>query len=192
MKKTLTLFAFVPLAAAAQSLVGTAPENRTAFLEDFTGIHCGYCPEGHVIMAALEEQYTSRFVTVGVHAGGYAVPSGNEPDFRTDEGTEIDAHFTIGGYPAGVINRHLFAGADDLGRGAWAGAVADMLALPSPVNLGVESSFDQGTQQLTVHVYALYTANSPAGNDYISVFLKEDHLIGYQADYTNGTQPNYD
>lgn len=192
MKTIPALLMCVPAIAGAQSLVNTAPENRTALLEDFTGIHCGYCPEGHAIAASLEAALNDRLVVVGVHAGVYAVPSGSEPDFRTPEGTDIDAHFTISGYPAGVINRHLFAGADDLGRGAWEGAVNEVLAMPSPVNVGVESSFDSGTQELTVHVHALYTSDSPGGNDYISVLVKENHLIGWQTDYANGNHTDYD
>jgi len=193
MKKTLTLIAFAPLVAFGQSLVSQAPQNRTALLEDFTGIHCGYCPQGHVIAADLEALHGPNMVTVGVHAGVFAVPGVGEPDFQTADGTAIDAYFTISGYPAGVINRHLFNGADDLGRGAWEGAVADMLALPSPVNLGMESSFDAGTRDLTVTVELLYTANSPGGDDYISVLLQESHIIGPQTDYgPSGNHTNYD
>lgn len=184
MKNLVTPFLFLPLLAGAQSLVSDQPQQRTAFLEDFTGLHCGYCPEGHVIMETLEEQHGARFVTVGVHAGPFAAPSTGEPDFRTTAGTAIDAHFTIGGYPAGVINRHLFNGADDLGRGAWEGAVAEMLALPSPVNLGMQSSFDEGTRELTVTVELLYTAESPVpASDFISVLIKEDHITAPQTDY---------
>ncbi len=189
MKQLVTLIGLAPMMALGQSLVYPVPQNRTALLEEYTGIHCGYCPEGHAIAASLEGVLQDKFVTVGVHAGGYAVPGAGEPDFRTADGTAIDAYFTVGGYPAGTVNRHLFNGADDLGRGAWEGAVNDMLALPSPVNVGVESSFDGTT--LTVHVVGLYTGNSPAGNDFLSVLIKENGLVGYQADYTNGTQPNY-
>lgn len=193
MKKLITLTSLLPALASAQSLVHYTPEQRTALLEDFTGIHCGYCPEGHAIAADLEATYTDRIVVVGVHAGGYAVPqNSSEPDFRTDEGTAIDAFFTIGGYPAGVIDRHLFNGADDLGRGAWAGAVSQVLAMPSPVNVGVESSYDAGTQQLTVHVVGYYTGDSPSGSDYVSVLVKENHLIGWQTDYGNGNHTDYD
>lgn len=193
MKQLITLSALLPALATAQSLVHFTPENRTALLEDFTGIHCGYCPEGHAIAADLEAAYTDRIAIVGVHAGGYAVPqNSSEPDFRTDEGTALDAYFTISGYPAAVIDRHLFNGADDLGRGAWAGAVGQVLALPSPVNVGVESSYDAGTQQLTVHVVGYYTGDSPSGADYISVLLKENHLIGWQTDYGNGNHTDYD
>jgi hypothetical protein len=194
MKKLVTPFLLLPLLAGAQSLVSDQPQLRTAFLEDFTGLHCGYCPEGHVIMEGLEEQHGARFVTVGVHAGPFASPSTGEPDFRTPAGTAIDAHFTIGGYPAGVINRHLFNGADDLGRGAWEGAVAEMLALPSPVNLGMVSEFDESTRELTVTVELLYTADSPLpASDYISVLIKEDHIIAPQTDYgPTGNHAAYD
>jgi hypothetical protein len=193
MKKFLTLFAFTPLLALGQSLVSTSPQNRTVLLEDFTGIHCGYCPEGHVIANALEAQYGPRIAVVGVHAGPFATPDTGEPDLRTTAGTAIDAYFTISGYPAGVINRRVFGGLDDLGRGAWEGAVGEVLELPSPVNLGMASSFDAATRDLQVSVELLYTADSPAGEDFISVLLKENHITGPQTDYgPAGNHTDYD
>ena len=192
MKQALLLLAALPAMAQGQSLVSTSNQNRTVLLEDFTGIHCGYCPEGHVIAAALEAQHGPHIAVVGVHAGPYAAPATGEPDFRTTDGTAIDSYFTIGGYPAGVISRHLFNGADDLGRGAWEGAVNEMLALPSPVNLGVASAFDAGTRELTVTVELLYTADSPAGEDFISVLLTENGIIGPQTDYgPSGNHTDY-
>ncbi len=191
MRSLYALMAAAPLSAAGQSLVSMLPEQRTALLEDFTGIHCQYCPEGHAVAAAIEASAPDQVVIVGVHAGPYATPGTGEPDFRTTEGTDIDAYFTIAGYPAGVINRHLFNGADDLGRGLWEGAVNEMLATSSPVNLGVESSFDAVSRDLTVNVVAYYTDNSPSGSDYISVLLKEGGLVGPQTT-TGGTIPNYD
>ena len=192
MKKTLTLIAMSPALAMAQSLVSTSPQPRTVLLEDFTGIHCGYCPEGHVIGDNLENMHTDRFVFVGVHAGGFAVPQAGEPDFRTPEGTAIDAHFAPSGYPNGVIDRHTFAAGTSLGRGAWDAATTEALGFTSPVNVGVESFFDSGTNELTVNVVLYYTANSPAGSDYIGVLLKESNIIGWQTDYgPNGDNPNY-
>lgn len=192
MKHLLTLLGLAPLAAAAQSLVHSTPENRTAMLEEFTGIHCGYCPEGHAIAAGLEATLKDRFVTISVHAGGYAVPSGGEPDFRTDDGTAIDAAMAVTGYPAGTVNRRTLDGALSYGRGSWEGMVNETVTLPSPVNVGVESSFNAATRELTVHAVGYYTAASAAGNDFLSVLLKENHIIGWQTDYGNGNQPNYD
>ncbi|MFZ1686221.1 MAG: Omp28-related outer membrane protein [Flavobacteriales bacterium] len=191
MKQILTLIAMSPALAMAQSLVSTDPQLRTVLLEDFTGIHCGYCPEGHVIGDNLEDMHKDQFVFVGVHAGVFAVPSGTEPDFRTPEATAIDAHFAPSGYPNGVIDRHTFADGTSLGRGLWDAATTEALAMSSPVNVGVESSFDGITRDLTVTVVLYYTANSPGGNDYIGVFLKESNIVGWQTDYGNGDNPNY-
>jgi len=188
MLRSLTLLTLLPTFVFGQSLVSHAPENRSALLEDFTGIHCVFCPEGHVIMASLETIYGSRFSTVGIHAGSFATPGAGEPDFRTAAGTAINDYFNVSSYPAGVINRHIFNGEDNLGRGSWAGAVADMLALPSPVNLGVESTFNTSTNELTVDVELYYTADSPTGDDYISVLVKENHIVGPQT----GGSPSYD
>ncbi len=188
MKKILTLSLLLPTVAFGQSLVGTSPENRTALLEDFTGIHCVYCPDGHVIMAQIAAANPGKVSMVGVHAGGFAAPGAGEPDFRTPEGTALDNFYQIPGYPSGVINRHAFPGGAARSRGSWVGDVAEMLSMPSPVNLGVESNFDTVSQELTVHVQLYYTSDSPGGDDHISVLVTEDHIIGPQT----GGSANYD
>lgn len=187
MKKILTLSLLLPTMAWGQSLVNTTPENRTVLLEDFTGIHCQYCPEGHVIMAQIDEAHPGVVSLVGVHAGTFANPGPGEPDFRTPEGTAIDSYYGISGYPSGVINRHSFSGTTVLNRGAWSGAADQVLAMSSPVNLGMESSYDEDTRELTVRVELYYTANSPGGNDRISVLITENNIIGPQT----GGSANY-
>ena len=37
------------LIASAQTFVSTTPENKNVILEEFTGISCGFCPDGHLI-----------------------------------------------------------------------------------------------------------------------------------------------
>ena len=52
MKKIFTLFSLILLSSVvviAQSFVSTTPENKNVVLEEFTGIHCGFCPDGHVV-----------------------------------------------------------------------------------------------------------------------------------------------
>jgi hypothetical protein len=192
MKKLVTLSVFLPSMAFGQALVSTLSQNRTALLEDFTGIHCGYCPDGHAIMEAIDAANPGKVSLVGIHAGPFATPNTGEPDFRTPDGNALDAYLNPSGYPSGMVNRHYFDGDQELGRGAWTDDVAQMLALPSPVNLGVESSFDSNTGVLTVHVQLYYTADSPGDNDRIAVLVTEDHLYGWQTDYGNGDNPNYD
>lgn len=191
MKKLLTLSAFIPSLLLGQSLVGTAPEHRTGFLEDFTGIHCVYCPEGHTIMTTVANAHPGLVSLVGVHAGSFAVPSTGQPDFRTTFGTTLNNYFGVSGYPSGIINRRPYNGATVLGRNLWAAAMDQVLALPSPVNLGMASSFDNTTRLLTVQVQLYYTAASPGGDDRISVLLTENHITGFQTT-PQGNNANYD
>jgi hypothetical protein len=194
MKQLLTLSLLLPSIAFGQSLAGTNAELRTGLLEDFTGIHCGYCPDGHAIMASIAEADPGRVSLVGVHAGGFAIPANeSEPDFQTPAGDALNAFYNVNSYPSGVINRHAFTGGAAQGRGSWEGDMAQMLAMPSPVNLGVESSYDAGSQQLTVHVQLYYTSDSPGADDRIAVLVTENHLIGWQTDYgPAGDHANYD
>ena len=40
---------------SAQTIVGTDPENKNVVLEEFTGIHCVFCPQGHAIAQAIKD-----------------------------------------------------------------------------------------------------------------------------------------
>jgi hypothetical protein len=39
----------------AQTIVSTSPENKKIILEEYTGIHCTYCPDGHEIAQSLKD-----------------------------------------------------------------------------------------------------------------------------------------
>ena len=39
------LLTFFTLATFAQTIVSTDPEDKKVVLEEYTGIHCGYCPD---------------------------------------------------------------------------------------------------------------------------------------------------
>ena len=111
MKKILlSIFAFATIVVTAQNNVSTTPENRNVVLEEFTGIYCGYCPDGHLLAQQLHDNNPGDVVLMNIHVGSYAAPQAGAPDFRTSFGTAIDGQADVAGYPAGTINRHLFAG----------------------------------------------------------------------------------
>ena len=60
MKKLLTIaLGLVTTISFAQTFVSTTPENKKVVLEEFTGIYCGFCPDGHVLGQALHTAYPS-------------------------------------------------------------------------------------------------------------------------------------
>ena len=91
MKKiTLSFFLLASFSTLlAQTIVSTAPQNRKVILEEFTGINCVYCPQGHAIANTLKAANPNNFFAINVHVGGYATPGPGQPDFRTPFGSAI-------------------------------------------------------------------------------------------------------
>jgi len=184
MKKIFTTFAILLSAGSltlAQTLVTTQPMNKNVILEDFTGIHCQYCPDGHEIAQSILDNNPGRSAVVSIHQGIYAVPNTGEPDYRTPFGDALANQTGLTGYPSGTVNRHVFSGSNTaLNRGDWVTSSNIILDQPSPVNVGIESDFDSITRLLTVHVELYYTSASSASTNYINVALIQDHIFGPQ------------
>ena len=48
------LFVLFAISSFSQTIVSTDPENKNVVLEEYTGIHCVWCPEGHAIAQAMQ------------------------------------------------------------------------------------------------------------------------------------------
>ena len=200
MKKILlSSFAIALQATAfAQLPVSTAPSNKSVVLEEFTGIKCVYCPDGHKIANNIKSANTpGKVILVNIHTGGYAAPSGSEPDFRTANGDAIAAISTMGitGYPTGSMNRHIYQGtAIAMSRGVWAQYATQTLGQPSYVNVALQGTLNVTTRVLTVNVEVYYTGASTASTNNLTVMLLENDVVGPQTGGTNynPTQVNPD
>ena len=172
----------------SQTLVSTDVQNKNVVLEEFTGIHCGYCPEGHAISQAIQDDDPGKVVLINIHTGGYATPNEGEPDFRTSFGDAIAGQSNLTGYPSGTVNRHLYTdlasnGGTAMGRGGWTAASSRILQEVSPVNVGASTSYNSSTRELTVNVELYYTGNSATNSNFINVALLQSNILGPQ---TNG------
>ena len=175
---------------SAQVLVGTDPMPKNAILEEFTGIHCTYCPSGHAIAQAILDANPGRAFTIALHQGSFAVPSTGEPDYRTIFGDAIAGQTGLTGYPSGTVNRRVFTGSTTaLGRSVWAASCAQIMEEDSPVNIGIASSYEASTRLLTVQVELYYTANTPTSSNFINVALTQDSIYGPQTG--GGAGSNY-
>ncbi len=178
-------------AIQSQTLVTTQPLNKNAVLEEYTGIHCQYCPEGHAISASILANHPGRAVVVAIHQGSYAIPGAGEPDYRTPFGDLLASQSGLTGYPSGTVNRHVFSGTNTaLGRGDWTANSELILQQPSPVNVGIATSYNAATRELTVNVELYYTANSATTSNFINVALIQNHVFGPQT--AGGAGNNYE
>jgi hypothetical protein len=188
------VFALFAFASFGQTIVSTSPANKKVVLEEFTGIHCVYCPQGHAIAQAIQDNNPGNAFLINIHTGSFANPSGGEPDFRTPYGAAIAGQTGLVGYPAATVNRHNFPGKEQgapgttaMNRNNWTSASTITLGEGSNVNVGVEAEIDVQTNVLTVHVEAYYTSNSPESTNLLNVALLQNNTKGPQ---TGGGQGN--
>ena len=174
----------------SQTFVNTNPENKNIVLEEFTGIHCGYCPDGHVVAQGIYDQNPGDVVLINIHTGGYATPSAGEPDFRTSFGDDIANQSNLSGYPAGTVNRHQFnmsqGGGTAMSRGDWTNASSQILNQSAYINVEAQSTIDISTRQLTVVVETYYTGTSTSANpNTLNVALLQNNVAGPQSGAAN-------
>src|SRR5690606_24908841 len=195
----LLLLGIAPI-AIGQTIVSTTPENRKVILEEFTGINCVYCPQGHAIAEQIMENNPGNAFAINIHQGGFATPSSSQPDFRTPFGNAIASQIVSGnqiGYPIGTVNRHLFPpnmqmyGGTGMDRGQWLNASNQILAMPSYLNMAVEASIDIDTRELIVHVESYYTGDSPESTNLLNVALLQNNTLGPQAGGGAGNNYNH-
>lgn len=176
------------LASYGQTIVSTTPENKNVVLEEFTGIHCVYCPDGHAIAQSIQDANPDRVSLINIHQGSFASPSSGEPDFRTRWGDAIANQTGLTGYPAGTVNRHVFSGTNtSLGRSQWTSRSNQIMAMPSYLNIAATADIDVQTNMMNIHVEAYYTDDSPESTNFLNVVLLQDNTLGPQ---TGGGQGN--
>ena len=182
---SILLFFVICLSTNSQTFVSTAPENKNIILEEFTGISCTYCPDGHKIAQDLKNQYPNDVSIIKIHTGGYATPQGAGSDFNTPFSTSLANQAGVGGYPAGTVNRVLFTGLGQqsgtaMSRGNWISSANLLLSQPSPVNVGVQANVNMSTRLLTVDVEVYYTGNQSINSNKLNIAVLQNNVEGPQ------------
>lgn len=164
----------------AQQYVSTEPANRNVILEEFTGRNCGYCTDGHRIANQIMAQNPGRVWAINVHTGGYAPTS--YPNFNTTASATIISGFSVSGYPSGVVNRTTSSALD---RGQWSGQTNTQLNQASECNVAGIARINPDTRVATITVEVYYTGNSSYDENYLTVAMLQDSILGSQSDYGN-------
>ena len=181
-KFTLALLALLSMTymAKAQQYVSTEPANRNVILEEFTGRGCGYCTDGHRIANEIMANNPGRVWAINIHAGGYALTS--YPNMITTDGNTIHGGFSISGYPCGVVNRTTAAAID---RGQWNNQANTQMNQASECNVAGSVKVNPDTRIATITVEVYYTGNSSVSENYLTVAMLQDSILGSQSDYGN-------
>ena len=179
MKKVLFLIAasLFGTGLSAQTIVSTQVEKRNVFIEEYTGVNCQYCPDGHKRANEVCATYPGHAWAINIHQGGYAQGSG----YTTQWGDGLAGQYSISGYPCGTTNRCAFM----QNRGEWASTAASIRNQDSPVNVAAEATIDPNTRQMTVHVEVYYTGAQTVSSNFLNVVLLQDNVMGPQVGAIN-------
>lgn len=159
----------------AQQFVSTLPANRNVILEEFTGRNCTWCPSGHVIANQIMANNPGKAWAINVHAGGFSPTT--FPNLNTSDGTAICSGFGVSSFPSGVVNRSTSSGVD---RNQWAGQSNTQLSQAAECNVGGMVVLNPATRVATITVEVYYTGNSSADENFLTVAMLQDSILGSQ------------
>lgn len=170
--------------------VSKTPSKKNVLIEEYTGVYCGYCPDGHKIVNGIVANNPGRVFAMNIHD----VPNSYYPEYdftggyyNTDFGRALCEEFGVGdvGFPSGTMNRNGNAS----GRGTFSAKTNTELNKDAVANIAAKATINQSSRKLTVTVQVYYTANGTGSSNAINVALLQNNIMGPQ---NNGQQYNPD
>ena len=182
MKKIFTILVllFATLVASAQEAPTSFP--RKYLIEHFTGDQCGYCPDGMYSIVEYTQKTSTPCIWVSHHYGF------NNDEYTIPESAKIASVSGVSGAPNMAINRTKVLGKSiafhpgylvDEGMAETIANICDTIAEASVV---IDYTYDAATRELNVTVSG-QVANTETTEYLLTVLIKENGLIGKQADY---------
>jgi hypothetical protein len=155
---------------------------RKYLIEHFTGDQCGYCPSGMFSMVEYIQQTSTPCIWVSHHYGY------NQDEYTIPESAKIASACGVSGAPNMAMNRTKITGTaiafhpGFLVEDGMAETIADKCDTTAEASVMIDHTYDAATKQLHVTVSGL-VANTNVEEYLLTVIIKENGLIGKQADY---------
>ena len=152
--------------------------GKTVLVKDFTGARCVNCPAAAETAHELQHRLGEDHVFImSVHAGSLAQPTGQFPDFLTNEGTEWYNNNTSN--PLFTIDHVSLTEGSTLYVEQIDTPVADALAEPQTFDVSIVNVYDTTSRELKVES-EVKAIEEVSGDFYVTVCLLEDSIVGWQ------------
>ena len=182
MKKIFTVLVLLcaTLVVSAQEVPSSFP--RKYLIEHFTGDQCGYCPYGMYSIMEYSANTTTPCIWVSHHYGY------NDDEYTISESAKIGSTCGVQGAPNMAMNRTKVMGTaiafhpGYLVEDGMAETIADKCDTTAEASVVIEHTYNTETRQLDVTVSG-QVANTEVTEYLLTVLVKENGLIGKQADY---------
>ena len=182
MKKIFTVVVLLcaTLVASAQEVPSSFP--RKYLIEHFTGDECGYCPEGMYSIVGYTQKTSTPCIWVSHHYGY------NTDEYTISESAKIASACGVSGAPNMAINRTKVMGSaiafhpGYLEENGMAEAIASKCDTVAEASVVIDHTYNAETRELNVTVSG-QVADTAVTEYLLTVLIKENGLIGKQADY---------
>ena len=183
MKKIFTVLVLLcaTLVASAQEVPSSFP--RKYLIEHFTGDQCGYCPYGMYSIMEYAAYYTTTPCIWVSHHYGY-----NNDEYTIPESAKIGSTCGVQGAPNMAMNRTKVQGTaiafhpGYLVEDGMAETIASKCPTTAEASVVINHTYNAETRELNVTVSG-QVANTTTTEYLLTVLIKENGLIGKQADY---------
>ena len=186
---------FIVLVLLCATLVASAQEVPSSFprkylIEHFTGDECGYCPYGMYSIVEYTQQTSTPCIWVSHHYGY------NQDEYTISESAKIGSACGVQGAPSMAMNRTKVMGTSIafhpgyLVEDGMAEIITSKCETTAEASVVIDHTYNTETRELNVTVSG-QVANTEVTEYLLTVLIKENGLIGKQADYywswkTNG------
>lgn len=157
---------------------------KNVLIEEFTGVKCPNCPDGHNIVATIQNANPSRVIAIGYYPFGQAqtepLKDLTKADFRIADATELST--LLGGIqflPIAAVDRKMFGGAILTARTLWSSNVQARLAVATPINMQLSVSYDDASREAIIKTTLKYTSALSTKHN-ISLAIYENNLVDAQ------------
>ena len=182
MKKIFTVLVLLcaTLVASAQEVPSSFP--RKYLMEHFTGDQCGYCPYGMYSMVEYSQNCSTPCIWVSHHYGV------NNDEYTIPESAKIASTCGAKGAPQMAMNRTKVMGTTIafhpgyLVEDGMAETIANKCDTVAEASVVIDHTYNTETRELNVTVSG-QVANTTTTEYLLTVLIKENGLIGKQADY---------
>ena len=149
--------------------------DRKHLIEHFTGDQCGYCPYGMYSIVDYLESAKTPTIWVSHHAGY------NQDEFTIAESLELVSALGVSGAPAMAMNRTQ----QEEGLIFHPGYLPEITIKDknkAAVSVNIKHSYDAASRKMDITVSG-ESSFATDGKFLLSVLVKENRLVGKQADY---------
>ena len=149
--------------------------DRKYLIEHFTGDQCGYCPYGMYSIVEYLETATTPTIWVSHHAGF------NQDEFTIAESLKLVSALGVDGAPAMAMNRTQ----QEQGLIFHPGYLPEITikdAKKAAMSVNIQHTYNADSRQMDITVSGESSFDTD-GKFLLSVLVKENRLVGKQADY---------